>query len=189
MNKIISIDRHPDPNHPIVPFPKISRLAKMSIKNNNLSSMSNSWSGKDSISRQSKLGSSINYTPPTNKYCNNQSIEEVLVLLKDLCEHPVLYINFRIIKEPEINPSAPVCASPEIVLTISNNKPEINQEENEVKYPSDSIALDLFQCYYSDSMILSLGKHLAKIICSILTFRGHEVFLDNKLFIPSENFE
>lgn len=104
-----------------------------------------------------------------------------LKFLKELCEYPILYVNIRVVASE--NP----CADKHFAVTVSNKEPETNSETLEAKYPVDAIAADIFFSYEINSFMTNLSLHWAKLVCSILTFRGHEVFFNNKIFVPFEN--
>lgn len=139
--------------------------------------------------RSAILESNCMYLPPLpplfggNKmsYTDQIKNEPVIMVLEKLCDYPSLYVNnhFREENGEKI-----------YVVTISNAEPIVSEERTAIWQKND-IAIDLF---YDPSITrdnlnintLNVIIHWIKIVCSILTFRGHEVFLDNKLFQPYE---
>lgn len=112
-----------------------------------------------------------------------QMNNEPLHILEELCSHPVLHVNAHFRKENKDEDAI-------YVVTLSNASPIISENREAIWRKSD-LAIDLFydpnltlDSINSDS--LAVVMHWVKLFCSMLTFRGHEVFLDNQLFRPYE---
>lgn len=141
-----------------------------------------SYSGSGSgVSQYANKVPQIVNIQPMSSIPTKEEQNLTLKLLQDLCEYPILYVNIRVVASENPN------ADKNFAVTVSNKEPETNEETLEAKYPADSVAADVFFSYEINSTMTNLSLHWAKVICSILTFRGHEVFFNNKIFVPFEN--
>jgi hypothetical protein len=120
-------------------------------------------------------------TTPMQDISPQEENNLALKSLQELCEYPVLYVNMRVVVSG--NPYT----DKNFAITVSNKEPEKNEETLEVIYPADSLAADIFFSYDTNTTMTNMALHWAKLVCSILTFRGHEVFFNNKIFLPFEN--
>jgi len=111
--------------------------------------------------------------PPTFRI--RKEMAAPLKVLKELCDYPVLYMNYRVIN----NEGA-------IAVTISDKNPTTDNKEMTAKYPGDAIVVDL--CLFNDTSekYIHTIDYWANMLCSVLTFRGHEVFLNGHLYVPYE---
>ena len=108
---------------------------------------------------------------------DDEIIKKSLSMLRDLCDEPVLYINSRLAKND-------FGEHTELAVTIANKKPFVDEQENVTKYPPDTTAVDLFSDTFITETKIALTKHWIHLICTILVFRGHEIYLDNVVYQP-----
>lgn len=107
--------------------------------------------------------------------------QEIIKELETLCGHPTLYVSqyFREVDGNQV-----------YVVSVSNASPVIDADRHAIWNPKD-IAVDI---YFNPNVtlenvsppFLSQILHWTRLICTVLTFKGHEVFLDGELFKPYE---
>jgi len=118
---------------------------------------------------------------------NNDKLQNVhdnpLQTLEELCKYPVLYINTHFADDD---------GEKSFVVSVSNQEPIIIKDKREALWEKNALVVDVF---YDPTLtlnninpeVLISITYWVKILCCILTFKGHEVFIENKLFRPYEN--
>lgn len=125
------------------------------------------------------IGELVTIKPLLGNFSNVKDAQKTpLEDLQELCDYPVLYVNYRAANSENQNHDKI------FAVTISNKQPAIDKERLEVTYPADAFAVDVFFINETNSIVTGIISHWTSLLCAILTFRGHEVFLNNELFIP-----
>ena len=106
-----------------------------------------------------------------------------LKVLEELCKHPVLYINTHF-RDYDGNKC--------FVVSVSNEEPHVIEGKREAVWMKSALVVDIFYdpSLHLDNLnteVLYSLTHWVKTLCYILTFKGHEVFIENKLFRPFED--
>lgn len=112
---------------------------------------------------------------------HSKNSQDTLKILEKLCDYPHLYVNSHFREED---------GEKIYIVTISNAEPIVSEERTAI-WQNNDVALDIFYdpTFTLDNMntnTLNTIMYWVNIVCSVLTFRGHEVFLENKLFQPYE---
>lgn len=108
----------------------------------------------------------------------DQNVAKSLQLLRTLCDEPALFINTRMFYNNWHEPSS-------FTITIANKQPSVDEATFVARYPKDTVAVDLITESNPSDYKTNLTKHWIHILCAVLVFRGHEVYLDNKVYQPA----
>jgi hypothetical protein len=119
--------------------------------------------------------SCVNPLQDAPTFGDKNEMQEPLKVLQKLCDFPVLHFNFHVERTSDGNPE-------NFVATLSDKEPTLD-ESFVATYPTDTVRVDIAVVRVSEQSLKNLD-FWGNIFCSILTFRGHEVFYNGKLYNP-----
>lgn len=71
-----------------------------------------------------------------------------------------------------------------LIITVSNEKPIVDDESFSVKFTDETKAVDIFFTDNINKVDTAMLEHFISVIATMLFVKGHEIYWDGKTFKP-----